>query len=284
MDEIELGHSGSRLRLGTLGAECLAWSIGGRDLLWTRDAAFWDRVAPVLFPVCGWTRQAEIRVGGRSYPLGLHGFAPQSRFRVDTVGADHACLVLRDDDQTRALFPFSFELSVTYRLEELALSVVIEIRNRGRQPLPYATGLHPGFRIDPTRPVAVVFDEPEIPEVPVIAPGGLFSAQRRGIPLKGCRLELTPETFAKEALCFVPARSRGLKLELGDGTGLRAEFPGFSNLVLWSRPGAPFLCVEPWTGFGDPDDFTGDIFQKPGMRLLGAGDRARHEARFIFEG
>lgn len=284
MDELELRHGDARLRLGTQGAECLAWSIAGQELLWTPDPAYWDRVAPVLFPVCGWTRQAEIRVGGRTFPLGLHGFAPQSRFRVEAVGADHARLLLRDDERTRGLFPFAFELSVMYRLAAQALSVSIEIRNRGRQPLPYATGLHPGFRIDPSRSLAVTFDEQEMSEVPIIAPGGLFSTRRRSISLEGRRLALTTDSFAKEALCFVPARSRGLSLDRGDGTSLRVEFPGFSNLVLWSRPGAPFLCIEPWTGFGDPEDFSGDIFQKPGMLLLGAGDRACHEAKFIFEG
>jgi galactose mutarotase-like enzyme len=51
---------------------------------------------------------------------------------------------------------------------------------------------------------------------------------------------------------------------------------------LWTRPGAPFLCLEPWTGYSDPDGFTGDVFEKPGMRVLEPGERARHEARFIF--
>jgi galactose mutarotase-like enzyme len=280
MNEIELQSGEARLRIATLGAECRAWSVGDRDLLWTPDTTFWDAVAPVLFPVCGWTRDGRMRVGSQTYPLGLHGFARHSAFRVAEVGVDHARHVLRDDPATRALYPFPFELSVSYRLAALTLEAEIDVRNTGRGPMPYAVGLHPGFRIDPARSYAVVFDETETADVPVIASGGLFSNQRRAIPLEGRRLAIRDDTFAREALCFVPARSQGLELDYGDGMRLRVDLQDFPNIVLWSRPGAPFLCIEPWTGFGDPEGFGGDIFDKPGMRLLMSGDRARHRAMF----
>jgi galactose mutarotase-like enzyme len=282
MNEIELRSADARLRIATTGAECRSWSVGGRHLLWSPDAAIWDAVAPLLFPVCGWTRGGQMRIGGRTYPLGLHGFARQSLFRVAEAHADRARLALCDDAATRSQYPFAFELTATYALRPSALDVTLEVRNPASGPLPYAVGLHPGFRIDPRRPLTISFDEAEEAHVPVIAPGGLFSDRRRGIPLQGRRLALDRATFAQEALCFVPARSHGIELDQGDGTALRVEYPDFENLVLWSRPGAPFLCIEPWTGFGDPEGFAGDIFEKPGMRLLGPGESAAHRVRLIW--
>jgi galactose mutarotase-like enzyme len=60
------------------------------------------------------------------------------------------------------------------------------------------------------------------------------------------------------------------------------EFPDFPHAALWTRPGAPFICLEAWTGYSDPDGFTGELSEKPGMRALEPGARVRHEARFVF--
>jgi galactose mutarotase-like enzyme len=149
--------------------------------------------------------------------------------------------------------------------------------------MPYAFGLHPGVRLEPPGVATILFDAAEATDVPVIAPGGLFSSRRRPVDFDGRRLELLPDTFAREALCFVPARNRGLRLAFRDGSILRADYPGFDNLVLWSRPGAPFLCIEPWTGYGDPEDFAGEMAEKPGMRSLPPGAVATHGATFRFE-
>ena len=58
------------------------------------------------------------------------------------------------------------------------------------------------------------------------------------------------------------------------------DFPGFDHAALWMRPGAPFLCLEAWTGYSDPEGFAGDLFEKPSMRVLAPGAQARHEARY----
>lgn len=59
-------------------------------------------------------------------------------------------------------------------------------------------------------------------------------------------------------------------------------FPGFPHAALWTRPGAPFVCLEAWTGYSDPEGFDGDLVEKPGMRALEPGARSRHDARFDY--
>ena len=79
------------------------WSVGGRDLLWPGDPAIWDEISPILYPVVGWTRDGA-RVGGRQYPLGLHGFARRQDFEVEAAGGDFARLTLeRQCSDPRAL-------------------------------------------------------------------------------------------------------------------------------------------------------------------------------------
>jgi len=282
---IELRTEGGRALVSTHGAEWRGWSVGGRELLWTPDGVHWDRTAPVLFPVCGWTRGGVARVGGRTYPLGLHGFAKDAAFEVAARGADHVTLRLTQTEATLALYPFPFVLDVAYRLTGAGMEVSGRIRNPGDAPMPYAFGLHPGLRW----PLGgadksghrLRFDAPERAEVPVIAPGGLFSQMRRPVPLAGRDLPLEDALFAREALCFLNVASRGLEFE-GPGGVLRMDWEGFAHLILWSRPGAPFLCLESWTGHGDPEGFEGDLFDKPSMIVLPPGGEGLHRVRYAF--
>jgi len=201
-------------------------------------------------------------------------------------GADFVRLRLEADDATRALYPFEFRLDAIYRLEESALLWALESTNLGDEAMPYALGLHPGFRwplAGADKQHAFIFDAPERAEVPVIAPGGLFSVERRAIPLEGRRLALTPELMAQEALCFLDIASKGAVLDNGAGVRLRVELDDFPHLALWARPPAPFLSIEAWTGHGDPVGFAGELSDKPSMRLLAPGASARHSARFSLE-
>ncbi len=282
---IVLVSGGARAEIATRGAEARSWSVEGRELLWPGDPAIWDQISPILFPVVGWTRDGA-RVAGRHYALGLHGFAANHEFEIDARGADFARLALRDGASTRAVYPFAFRFAVEYRLSAAALDIALEVENTGDGPLPYACGLHPGFRwpfeSGPREGAFVRFEKAERPEVPVIAPGGLIGATRRAIPLRGNELALSDALFARDALCFLNLASRSLRFEQADGAAIEMDFSGFAHAALWTRPGAPFLCLETWTGHGDPEGFTGDLFEKPSMRILGIGEKARHEATYCF--
>ena len=276
---LELAVAGASARISTRGAELRSWRIGGEELMWSGDPAHWDAVAPVLFPVVGWTRDG-IRVNGRRYDPGLHGFAARRRFEVEAQRADFVRLTLRDDAETRALYPFAFRLALEYELAEAALGVTVEVENPGDVALPYACGLHPGFAWPARAPALVRFEKPESGEVPEIAAGGLISARRRRLPMQGRDLPLDEATLAREALCFLNPASRSLAFEIAGGRTLAMDFPGFAHCALWTRPAAPFLCLEAWTGHGDPEGVEGDSFTKPSMRVLAPGDGARHGARF----
>ena len=282
---IELHAGEARAILSLSGAEWLGWSIGGRSLLWTPDGVHWDRVAPVLFPVCGWTRDAEIRVDGQVYPLGLHGFAAGQTFSVVDLGADYVTFRLIDSSETRGLYPFRFILELSFRLLPTSMEVTGVVRKSGARPMPYAIGFHPGF----CWPLVggaqdeyqILFDAPESSRVPVITPTGLFSRKRRKTGHEGRELRLSEATFAREALCFLNAASKALTFE-GPGGRLRVEAEGLAHILLWSRPGAPFLCIENCSGYGDPEGFTGELAAKPSMILLDAGQVCHHSVRYSF--
>jgi galactose mutarotase-like enzyme len=279
-------RAGDQAEIETFGAELRAWRAGGEDMLWAPDPAIWNQTAPVLFPVVGWTRGGQIRVRGKSFPLGLHGFAWKKRFGLVEQGADFLRLSLSDDDETRTLYPFSFRFEVEFRLAAGALENVLIVTNSGEEPLPYACGLHPAFRWPLARSAgehAVVFEKEEGAEAPVIGADGLISRNKRAVPMTGRRLGLSHAILANDAICFFYANSQRLEYDNGAGSRLIAELQDFPHIAFWSRPPAPFLCIEPWTGHGDPEDFDGDLFEKPSMRHLAPGASARHAAIFRLE-
>lgn len=271
---ISLAHGNQRALVSPRGAELEAWSVGGHDLLWSGDPAWWERSAPILFPIVGWARDGRIRVDGIERPMGVHGFAAGKTFAVVAQDAASCTLALSDDAETRAAYPFPFSLTVTHRLTQEGLVTDLAVTNPGERPLPYAFGVHPGFRLPLTGKERtghrVVFAEREEASVPVIAPGGLFAEDRRPVAFDGISLPLDDALFAQEALCFLDARSRSWTL-MSPGGALRMEVEGLPHLTLWSKPGAPFVCLEAWSGHGDPVGFTGELRDKPSMRLLAPG-------------
>lgn len=285
---LEIGDGEARAKILFRGAELKSWAVAGQELIWAGDEKFWAESAPILFPVVGWTRDG-ILVEGRRRPLGLHGFAREQDFEVTEQAENRIVLRLAANPATRALYPFDFSLYVEYTIKNNRLSIYLYLFNEDEKILPFAWGLHPGFvwPLPGAEGAHVVrFDGHERALVPVIAPGGLFSSKSRAIPLQGRDLALTPDLF-EEALCLLDAQSAGLDFFARDAEGeskacLRMELDNFPHIALWSRPGAPFLCLEAWTGHGDPENFDGDIFAKPSMRCLNPGETARSGARFFW--
>jgi galactose mutarotase-like enzyme len=284
---VGLTSGGDEAEIRPLGAEPMAWKVAGRNLLWTADPQIWPRTSPVLFPIVGRARGGHISVGGQSYPIGIHGFAASSLFALTDRSDDTAHFQLVDNDATRAAFPFPFRLDIGYRLAPGSLTASFAVGNPGATPLPYALGLHPGFAWPFTTGerdgYRVEFELAEQAEVPVITPEGLFSSVPRPVPMAGCVLPLSGALMAREALCFLNARSRWVRFIAPDGAAIRIEVRDFPHIALWSRPDAPFLSIESWTGHGDPHDFEGDIRDKPSMRSLLPGAIARHEICWTYE-
>jgi galactose mutarotase-like enzyme len=278
--------AGDSATISPYGAELSAWRARGVDLIWEMDRTHWDRTAPVLFPVVGWTRGGRVQVKGKDYLLALHGFAWHKTFSIADRRDDYLRLELLADDETRALYPFEFRFSAEFRLAPGALEHVLTIENIGLEPLPYACGLHPAFRwplAGSTAQHRLVFEKLEKPDLPTIGPGGLIQRTTKRAPLDGCVLPLSPDLFAKDALVFLDTASRSVAFDNGAGARVVCDFPDFPHIGFWTRPGAGYLCLEPWTGHGDPEDFFGDLFEKPSMRVLGPGETARHRATFRFE-
>ena len=58
---------------------------------------------------------------------------------------------------------------------------------------------------------------------------------------------------------------------------VKVQFPNMPHLGIWSKPGAPFVCIEPWYGYAAPMGFCGELQEKPGIISLRPGASTRFE-------
>jgi galactose mutarotase-like enzyme len=276
MDAIELRNGSLAARIAPAGAELRQLSFSGHDLIWTPDAALWDGTCPILFPVIGRVTGDVIRVDGIEFPMPMHGFALTSMFSIADQAEDACTFVLVSDASTRRHYPYDFTLTLTYRLSANALHITARIGNSGREIMPASLGLHPGFRwplVDGIEKEqhALSFAEtgPVIYTRPV---DRLVGPDRFELPLEGKTLRLTEALFEKSGLILLELQNRSLRYHTQDGAAaIRIDFPEIDRVILWSRPGGDFFCIEPLFGQADPMGFAGDIMEKPGMAHIAPG-------------
>jgi galactose mutarotase-like enzyme len=155
------------------------------------------------------------------------------------------------------------------------LSIDVTIANPGNAPLPTSFGFHPALAwpLPYGRPRAehqIVFAAAEAGAIVELA-GGLF-AKTRPSPLEGRTLALADALFEDDALIWDPVASQSVTYGAAGGPSLRVDFPDTPYLGIWTKPGAAFVCVEPWHGHADPAGFTGDFREKPGVFEVAAGE------------
>ena len=228
-ERIRIGNSCLTVEICLRGAELYAVrpAEGGDSYLWSGDPSIWSGRAPILFPICGALREDTYMHEGVQYRMDKHGFASGMRFEAVETGREHAVLRLEDSETTRAMYPFSFALTVRYALAERTLEVTYAVENRGGEPLYYSIGAHEGFALpEGVRAYEVHFDEREDMTAADLAGPYLAGTHRRILPEDGRVLPLDPEQFVPDALIFLFARS--FAVPQGRDTGGARGIPGFS--------------------------------------------------------
>lgn len=270
----------------SLGAElCSIRSADGAEYVWQADPAFWNRHAPVLFPIVGKLRDGRYAWNGKPFELSPHGFARDMDFSLIEQTQNSLAFQLLPTAETRARYPFEFSLTITYRLTGNALSIEYAVRNTGTSLMPFSIGAHPAFNLHgPIEESFLEFEKPETLSARLISNKGLLTEQTVPV-LDGSKiLPLSKTLFDRDALIFLNAESK--KITLGakhSSRRLTVEFAGFPELGIWAKPGAPFVCIEPWYGYADPEQPYGDITNKPGIRQLKAGETFTCAHRVIAE-
>ena len=288
-DLVSISDSALSAQIAAAGAELQRLQDrDGSDLLWKGDPAVWAGRAPLLFPLVGETKDKKIKVDGQIFDIPRHGFARTSRFTLVTAEKAHCIWRLEASEATRRQYPFEFRLDVIYRIEGGALHVTAEVTNRGDRAMPASFGFHPALRWPlpsgaPRKAHEVVFERDEPAQVRRLA-NNLLSPILHPTPVQDRRLALHDELSRADALIFDRLESRSLVYGAPGHRSLRVSFPGMPHLGIWTKPGAGYVCIEPWQGYASPDSFDGELKDKPGMVSIGPGATKRFEMSIAPEG
>lgn len=238
----------------------------GKEYLWQADPDIWGRTAPILFPAVGKMQTDGYDYNGKRYSMSKHGFLRDSEFCIEEKTENSLVLVMRPDEKIKANYPFDFAFRAKYELEGRKLHFSYEIENCGNEDMYFSIGAHPGFNCehgdkiifnDDENITALYFNEADRPNdnaLPVV-----MNSSRE--------LTITEDFFNDGSLCFPAISSDGVSLVRDGKTYLKMTFGKIPHLWLWAKPGAKFICIEPWHG-SDECIFETDITKKDGIIAL----------------
>jgi len=269
--------------IAKMGAELKSVRMNGTEYLWEGRPEVWSSSAPLMFPICGGLKNDTFTYLGKTYTLPKHGYARKSLFTLESQEDTRAVFLLTSNEETRKCFPFDYELRVIYTLDGNAIDVTYEVKNLTKGEMYFSIGSHEAYYTpEGIEDYDVVFPQNETLNACVLY-GPLLSDQRTPIIKDTNVLPLYDKYFTIDALVFKEICSRSATLRnRKTGRAVRVDFPYADYFVLWHKPNAPYMCLEPWAGIPDSDTADGDITKKEGILRLDEGKAYTGTHRITF--
>ncbi len=273
MTRLTLQNEYLTVDIDTLGAELASIrDAAGVEYLWQGDARFWKSRAPILFPIVGGLKDDQFKNGTEVYSLAKHGFARKQEFKSTQESKTCVQFLLESKPEFRQQYPFDFALQLTYRLTGNQIQIDYQIANPARETLYCSIGAHEGYACpEGIESYHLEFEQTETLRSTMLD-GNLLTSETIPVVEADYRLPLHPHWFEIDALVFASLRSRAVTLVHESGKRrVRVDFPGFPSLGLWTKVGAPYLCIEPWCGLPDYTDSDSCLEHKRGILSIAPG-------------
>jgi galactose mutarotase-like enzyme len=273
MSIISLSNDVISAQINTLGAElCSLKNTENKDFIWEGDPAYWGKHSPVLFPIVGTLKNNTYTHNNKEYILTRHGFARDMEFELVDLTANTATFSIQSNSTTLASYPFQFELQIQYTLFHSTLEIAYKVINKDTTEIPFSIGAHPAFALPGNfENYSLEFEKVEPLEYTLLE-NDLVSTQTETIATNSNFVPLTHKLFERDALIFKKLESKSLTIVEKEIPRLKVHFEDFPNLGIWTKVGAPFLCIEPWFGYSDTIETNGIFFEKEGIIVLEVND------------
>ena len=270
----------------TSGGELLSFKLDGIEKIHQGEEArdingkvYWRRHAPVLFPIVGKLKRNQTIINGRTYEIMQHGFARDMEYEPVTKLDNFHSYVLKSNKYTLARFPYDFELYNTYRQEENKLIFIYKVINTGTSNMPFGLGAHPAFKIDEDDlkrgNYYLEFEEEETRAHFLYLIDGLVGTEYAKNMLENNKIiRLDEHTFDNDAIIIKGIQNKkiSLKNRRTKKTILTMDFTDWPYLGIWSKPGAPFICLEPWMSTADRINSSNIFVKKQDLITLLPGE------------
>lgn len=270
-------------KINYLGAELCSLKKDGEEYIWGGNPNVWANQAPILFPVCGALKDDKFVFYGKEYNLTKHGFAKQEKFRLSDKTEDYVSFVLSDNVKTLEKYPFKFDFYANFYITDNGLKVEYKIVNKDKKSIYFAVGAHEGYAIDNIENYKLVFKKDEQLKTFEIE-GGLLTGKSTVERYNVNEIVLNYDYFKVDAIIFDNVNSKEVSLiNINSGSGVRVSYNDFNHLLIWTKPNAKFVCIEPWSAMPDLIDCNNKIEDKPDITELKINEvkKYKHEIHFI---
>lgn len=280
---IYLKNASMTAEIDTLGAEIHSLKdASGKEYIWQRDPAAWEKCSPLLFPAIGNSRNGKTIFEGQWYEMPKHGFCSDAEFQAVQHSDISATFTLTDSEATKSMYPYAFSLSLTYTLTEDGIFMDYLVKNQDNRAICYLLGAHPGFvcpleENEKFEDYQLEFDCIEnMTSMVYDAENRQFNRENR-LPLMNNTntLPISYPMFDNDAIYFDELKSRKVSIvHPGTRKGVEVDFSGFSSVAFWTpcHTQAPFLCVEPWNGSAICSDEDDEFIHKHDVQILNEGE------------
>ncbi|MCB2360270.1 aldose 1-epimerase family protein [Clostridium estertheticum] len=274
-----------KITASTQGAELhsITGKKEGTQYLWNGDSKYWKYHSPILFPIVGNLVGSKYRIDENIYELPSHGFGRISDFKFVSQTSDSITFELKYSENTMKIYPYKFSLFVNYKIEENVVKVTYNVKNLDNKDITFSIGAHPAFmcpieKNEKIEDYYLEFNEKETSDRMEITKEGYFSHKKKEALNDTDIMILSKELFKDDALVFDDLKSDKITIKSKNHEkSVSVEFKGFPYMGIWApKGGAPFLCIEPWFGHADYEDFTGEFKEKEGSVLLTSGQEFKY--------
>jgi galactose mutarotase-like enzyme len=233
-----------------------------------------------LFPAIGKIKEEKIVFNGKEYAMPKHGIIRNNkRLIFESLGSSECAFSLTSPEETRKQYPFEFSFSITYSLVGQRLRMTYEIENHDTVPIHFACGGHTAYACPLGEHIGLSDYVIEFPEElhlhsSSLGASGLLSPHKRTLETQGALLPLSDTLFNEDALIFSYIDCDWIRLrKKKEKKGIVVRFKDYPHLALWSKPGAAFVCIEPWLGLPDREDESTDVTQKASYKTMEPGTK-----------
>lgn len=275
---IELANEYLTVTIAEMGAELQSIKDADeREYLWQAGEE-WPRRSPLLFPLVCSVENDTYYVDGKPYHLPRHGFARDMEFTLIAQGPTKATFALHESEATLEVYPYRFNLAVSYRLDGNVLHVVWHVENTDDREIHFQIGGHPAFLAPgcesgkPLRGVIALDNRDKLQSLKSYADGSHEMTEIEAEVNEGL-MAFNDAFFRNDSVKIHRSQTHQAALLNEDGSPAVTVDYKCPVIAFWSPQGknAPFVCIEPWYGLGDPRGYQGEFKDKPLMNHLQPG-------------
>lgn len=280
--EIILENDILKVTITTRGAQAksVVRKEDGVEHIWCGDPQIWEFHTPILFPYCSQLKDKKLEARGQvAENCPGHGFYRNTEHTLVKSDETSVVLALTDNEETRALWPYSFRLVTTFTLEGDTLHHTLTVENTDTEDISFGIGYHPAFALPfdqehTAEDYEIRFDSLETPLCRIFNEEGLVTDKSfyMGTNIRSKAIDKKTFSIGSYVMTGLQSRTVGL-FEKDTNRGVVCGVRGFPYVVLWAKPDMlpPFVCIEPWHSLSTPADGSSKWEEKPHAATIAPG-------------